>query len=168
MCVMFQKIGDIAAQTTVPRLQGSVNIDTAMEVMDIYEIDIVAVECEDHFVGVFTRGDFTRNVIRQNLNPKDTTLYEVMTINPPSVESEASVKETYEAMLTYQWDYMPVLDGRKLCGIVSMKDLGKDVMQSFEEAKAENKMIMNYIQGGESYGMADYEPEPLEATAKIK
>lgn len=162
MCIMSQKIGEIAEKTNIARLQGSVSVDTAMEVMDMYEIDIVAVECEDDFAGVFSRGDFTKSVIRQNLNPKNTTLYEVMALNPPSVEPDASVKETYEAMLAYQWDFMPVLEGRKLCGIVSIKDIGQDVIKSFEEAKIENKIIMNYIRSGESYGMADYEPKPAQ------
>lgn len=168
MCIISQKVGNIAEKTNTPRLQGSASVNTAMEVMDMYETDIVVVECEDDFAGVFSRGDFTRSVIRQNLNPKDTTLYEVMTVNPPSVDPDASVKDTYEAMLAYQWEYMPVLKGRRLCGIVSMKDIGKNVIQSFEEAKTENKMIMSYIQGGESYGIADYEHEPLETAVKAK
>lgn len=168
MCIMSQKISDLAQQVRVPRLQGSVNVNTAMEVMDIYEIDVVAVECEDYFAGIFSRSDFTRSVIRQNLNPKETTLYEVMVINPPSVETESSIKETYDAMLAYQMDHMPVLEGRKLVGLVFMKDLGRNIMQSFEETQIANKMIMNYIQGGESYGMADYETQPLAMAQKVK
>lgn len=168
MHVMSQTIGDIAGKTNVPRLQGSVSVNTAMEVMDMYEVDILAVECENDFAGVFSRGDFTRNVIRHNLNPKHTTLYEVMSINSPYVEPDISVKEAYEAMLAYQWDHMPVLEGRVLCGIVSMKDIGKDVMKSIEKAELENKMIIEYIQSGESYGMADYRHAPLAATVETK
>lgn len=156
MCIMVQKIGDLAKKSKVPRLQGSVSVWSAMEIMDMYETDITAVECERDFAGVFRRGDFDRSVLRQNLNPKETTLYEVMTLNPPSVEVEQSVKEAYEIMLAYQWDHIPVLDARTLCGVVSMRDLGKDVMKSFEETKTENEFITKYIQGGESYAIADY------------
>ena len=156
MCIMSRKIGDIAQNKYVPRLQGSVSVESAMEIMDIHEVDIVAVECENDFAGVFSRGDFNRSVIRQSLNPKETTLYEAMPLNTPFVESQQSVKETYEAMLVYQWEYMPVLEGRRLCGIVSMCDLGKDVIKSFEETRTENEMIKTYIQSGESYAIADY------------
>ena len=164
MCIMSQKIRTIAHQTNIPRLQGSVSVSTAMEIMDMYEIDLIAVECEHDFAGVFSRGDYTRSVIRQNLRPEDTTLYEVMTLNPPSIESDATIKEAYEAMLSYQWEYMPVLEGHDLCGIIAMKDISKDVLQSFENAKTENEMIMSYIHGGESYGIADYPSQQLEAT----
>lgn len=137
-------------------LQGSISAFFALEVLDIYEVDIIGVECEDEFVGVFTRSDFERNVIRRNLNPRHTTLYEVITLNPPRVPSDTSVKDTYEAMLAYQWDYMPVVDGNHLCGIVSMNDLGHSVVHSLEEMKTENDTIMDYLHGGESYAMASY------------
>ena len=156
MCITSKKIRTIAEKTKTPRLQGSVSVATAMEVMDIYEVDVIAVECEDDFAGVFGRSDFNCCVIRHHLNPKDTTLYEVMKLNAPTVEAEQSIKETYEAMVAYQSEYMPVLEGRKLCGIVFMRDLGKDVIQSFEEARTENEMIKVYIQSGESYAIAKY------------
>ncbi len=156
MCVMFQRIGDVLPANRTPCLQGSVSVTTAMGIMDIYEIDIIGVECEDDFAGVFSRGDFNRSVIRQNLNPDETSLYEAMALNPPHVEVYQSVKETYEAMLAYQWEYMPVLEGNRLRGIVSMRDLGRDVMKSFEDVRNENELIMNYIHGGESYAIANY------------
>lgn len=156
MCIMSQKIRDVAQKTKIPCLQGSMSVSAAIEIMDMYEINIVAVECENDFAGIFSRGDFNRNVIRQNLRPDETTLYEVMSLNAPSVSTEHTVKETYEAMLTCQWEHMPVLEGRKLLGVVSMCDIGKDVIKSFEDTKTENEMIMKYIQCGESYAMANY------------
>jgi predicted transcriptional regulator len=80
-----------------------------------------------------------------------------MPLNTPSVNSFQSIKETYETMLAYQWEYMPVVDGSLLYGIVSLKDLGKDVMKSFEDAKSENEIMIRYIHGGESYAIADYQ-----------
>lgn len=157
MCIVFEKIGDIAANTSIPRLQGSMNVLEAMEIMDAEQTDIIAVECEDKFVGLFTRSNFTQSVIRQNLSPQETTLYEVMTLDVPSVESDATLKETYEAMLACRLDYIPVLDGTSLCGVVAMCDLGKNVMKSYEDAKSETELIKCYIQNGESYAMARYE-----------
>lgn len=151
-----QKIGELAKRAKTPCLQGSVDTFTAIEIMDIYEIDIIGVVCEDNFAGVFSRNDYNKNVIRQRLDPKRTTLYETMTLNAPYVLSDLSIKDTYDAMIAYQWEYMPVVEDQKLCGIVAMKDLGKDIMQLYEDAVSENRMIMNYIQGGESYAMSDY------------
>lgn len=149
-------IGDIAKHLPTPRLQGSVNVLAAMEVLDLYEIDILGVECEQDFTGVFSRGDFNKHVIRRNLNPANTALYEAMQIDTPYIPANYSVRQAYDAMLTYQWEYMPVVEARALCGIVSMRDLGQNMIQSYEDIKAENEMIISYIQNGESYAMADY------------
>lgn len=157
MCIMFQEIGSIAEKIKQPTLQGSASAYMGVEVMNIYNIDIIGIECEDDFVGVFAKEDFDKHVIRRNLNPRETTLYEVMTINPPTVDSDISVKEAYETMLNYKWEHIPVLEHKRLCGIVSMRDLGKDVMSSFEKTQSQHEMVMNYIQGGESYAMAKYE-----------
>lgn len=158
MCIMFEKIGVIAEKIKQPRLQGSVTVHMAMEVMDIYEIDIIGVECEDEFAGIFSRKDFERKVVRQNLDSEETTLYEVISLNPPTVMPYMTLKEAYEAMLSYRWDYIPVVLGKKLYGIVSIADLGKNVLESFEETKNEYNLMMNYIQnGGESYAKANYD-----------
>lgn len=157
MCILSQKIGDmISTKMKTARVQGSASVDAAMEIMDMYETDVIAVECEKEFAGVFSRADFSRNVTRHNLNPMETTLYEVMSINMPSIGPEDSVKDAYETMLAYQREFMPILDGTMLIAIVSIRDLGQAVMQSYDDAKMENDMIMHYIQCGESYGTASY------------
>ena len=157
MCITKQKIGDLAQRSHAPCLQGSKSVAIAMEIMAIHNVDIIGVECKDDFAGVFSRDCFTKSVVRQNLVPTETLLYEAMYMNPPTIDANSTVKEAYEAMLSYQWEYMPVLDGNNhLGGIVSLRDLAKEVIHSFEDAKIENEMILNYIQGGESYAIADY------------
>jgi signal-transduction protein with cAMP-binding, CBS, and nucleotidyltransferase domain len=162
---MYQKIGDFSYKSGVLRLQGSVSVFSAIEIMDMYDTDIIAVECENDYAGIFTRQDFTRNVVRQNLNPKYTTLYEVMALETPIVEADATLKDAYDMMLKRKCEYLPVLDGKRLCGVVSMQDLSIDVMKSFEEAQNENEMMVRYIHGGESYGLASY-GEQLEIRTK--
>jgi len=153
---MNQKITDLVSLNKTPCLQGSASADKAILAMNSANVDIVGVACDHDFVGVFSRKDFEKHVTRRNLNPRNTTLYEVMTINPPTVQCDYTFKETYEAMLSYQWNYMPILNGSVLCGIVTISDLGHDIIKSFEEAQEANNIIMHYIQSGESYGTADY------------
>lgn len=116
-------IGDIASRVATPSLQGKTSVFAAVEVMDLYNVDIIGVECDDFFVGVFGRNDLKRLVLQRHLSPQHTLLQEVATLNTPSVPWHYSPKETYNAMLAYQWHYMPVLCGSRLCGIVSLKQL---------------------------------------------
>lgn len=158
MCIISEQIGTIARKTRTLRLQGSINVLTALEIMDIYDAEIAGIECESSFVGTFCRRDFTKDIARDRLDPENTTLYEVMALDAPSIGYDATIKDTYEKMLAEHSDYMIVLedDGRSLCGVVFLSDLGNDVIQSFEKIRAENETIIDYIRGGESYAIATY------------
>jgi CBS domain-containing protein len=158
MCITSEKIGSIARKTHTLRLQGSINVLTALEIMDMYDAEIAGIECENSFVGIFCRRNFAKNIARDRLDPENTTLYEVMALNAPSIAHDTTIKDTYEKMLADHSDYMAVLeeDGRTLSGIVFLSDLGNDVIQSFEKIRAENEIIMDYIRGGESYAIATY------------
>ena len=59
-------------------------------------------------------------------------------------------------MLSYQWDFMPVINGSRLYGIVSIHDLGQDVIKDYDQIVTEKDLIISYIQGGESYAFAQY------------
>lgn len=157
MCILSQKIGDFVKNTKTPRLQGSARVSDALEIMDNYQTTIIGVECETDFVGVFTKNDFRKHVIRRNLNPKEVTLYEVMVCNPPTIKADITVKEAYDTMIAYQWDFMPVVQEQSLQAIISLRDLSTHIMQSYEKSDAEYRMLMNYFRSGESYALASYD-----------
>lgn len=156
MSILSQRIGNLAEKIKTPRLQGSVSVLNAIKLLDAHKTDILGVECEEEFAGIFTRGNYNRMIARQNLEPEETTLYEVMSLNPPYVCHDLSIKETYNAMLAYQWEYMPVLREAKLLGIVSLRDLSQNVLQSFEVAQQENEMMLQYIRHGEAYSVFNH------------
>ena len=125
MSKMHAKIGKLLENSYTPRLQGSTTVDDALEVMDEYEVNVIGVECENDFIGLFSREDFEKQVLRRNMHPGEVTLYEVITFNPPYVTPDLSLRETHNAMLAYQWKYMPVLSGKTLLGIAVMSQLRK-------------------------------------------
>lgn len=125
-----EQIGTMVESIYTPRLQGSVCVDDAIEMMDEYEVNVIGVECESDFVGLFSRDDFEKNVIRWNLHPSETTLYETITLNPPYVTPELSIYETYSAMLAYQVNHIPVISGRTLLGIARISDLRRYINES--------------------------------------
>lgn len=156
MCRLSQQISNLLERKT-PSLQGSSTVKAAIEMMDAHEVDFVGVECEGDFVGVFTRKEFDKNVIRRNLLPEETTLYEVAFLNPPIVQEDITVKEAYSIMMSYQQEFLPVLNEKKLTGIISIRILSEYIMRAYEKSEEENRMIVNYMQRGESYGFANYD-----------
>lgn len=150
--------GQLARKMNTPCLQGSTNILTARELMEKHDVDVIGVECRSDFVGIFSRNDYTNSIIRHNLIATDTILYEAMNADPPYINEDLSIAEACDSMLLYDLDYMPVVSGKSLCGILSLNDLKlvKGLIDDCKNAIFEKDVALNYIRGGESYGLSNY------------
>lgn len=123
MYKMYRHVGSLINKMNRVALQADTSVIDALDVMEKYGIPIVSVKSEDVFIGTFSQSDFEKKVLRQNRNPRFLTLFDVMTINPPTINENNSVREAYDTMLAYQWDYMPVLNGQNVRGILSIQDI---------------------------------------------
>ncbi len=151
--------GELARKMNTPCLQGSHKVQDARDLMEAHEVDMIGVACKDKFVGTFSRKDFKNAVLRQNLKPSETILYEVMRVDPPFITEDLSITEACNAMLADHWEYMPVLSGQKFVGIISLNDLSiiRDLMDTYKHTEFEKDAVVTYIQSGESYAIASYD-----------
>lgn len=150
--------GQLARKMNTPCLQGSTNILIAREMMEKHDVDVIGVECKSDFVGIFSRTDYTNAIIRHNLVAEDTILYEAMNSDPPFINEDLSIFEACDSMLMHDLDFMPVISGRKLCGILSLNDLKlvKGLIEDCKNAIFEKDVALNYIRGGESYALSNF------------
>lgn len=80
--------------------------------------------CEgERLVGIFTERDLVRRVIAKGMDPKSTPVRAVMTIDPVTIAPDAPVREAIRIMDEGSFRYLPVVEGGKLVGIVSARDL---------------------------------------------
>ncbi len=77
--------------------------------------------------GSFLAGILTeRDVLRAAASGADLTASPVrdwMTAHPESAGPEATADEAAELMLRGGFRHLPILDGRRVCGVVSLRDL---------------------------------------------
>jgi CBS domain-containing protein len=73
--------------------------------------------------GIFTERDLLVRVVAAGLDPETTTLGEVMTANPDTIEAAAPVIDAIRRMDEFSYRHMPVLDGGRVIGVVSWRDL---------------------------------------------
>lgn len=167
MLEKYTTIGEMINEAYTPRVQGSTTVDDALELMEEYGVSVIGIECEGDFVGIFSKKDFEKKVIRWSLHPHETSLYEVVTLNPPYVSPSLSINETYNAMLGYQWEYMPVISGKTLLGIAQLTDLQAYIEETdfvalsttatettnplYEEARLEEDLIPQHAANQRSY-----------------
>ena len=58
---------------------------------------------------------------------------DVMTYDPVTIQSEDTLQDAAERMLEYQVSGLPVLDGRRLVGIITESDIFRLVIEALAE-----------------------------------
>ena len=128
-------------------------VSHALDLMESANESVIGIQNFGKFAGIFTQSDFIKRVLRHNLNPSITSVYDVMTPNPQSVAPDCGVTAAYEIMVRRGINHLPVVDRETgLRGIITEEDLRADVQDWMDKTLREYKMVMGYIHG-ESYGM---------------
>ena len=95
----------------------------AIHLMSEKNIGALLVMEGSSLVGMFTERDYTRNVILKGKSSKSTAVKEILSARVVSVEPHHSVEECMRLMTEHRIRHLPVLDGDRVVGIVSIGDL---------------------------------------------
>jgi len=105
-------------------LTASASVGDAVELMAEHEIGAVLVMTEDGLVGgIFTERDLLMRVVRPSLNPNTTPISLVMTRDVRFVSPGTTVEAAMALMHLQRHRHLLVIDGPKVYGLVSMRDL---------------------------------------------
>ncbi len=116
----------------------------AIKVMAEKNIGALMVMKDTHLVGVFSERDYTRKIALKGKSSKDTAVRDVVSTPIISVPPGATVEECMRLMTEHRVRHLPVLDGEKLLGVVSIGDLVNWTISAQHEAL--NQMA-DYISG---------------------
>lgn len=116
----------------------------ALQLMAENNVGAVMVSEAGRMVGIFTERDYCRKIILMGRSSLNTPIAEIMTKKMISVRPDQTLEECLELMTRYHIRHLPVQDGEKLIGIVSMRD----VMQMIISVKEDRiERLENYILG---------------------
>jgi CBS domain-containing protein len=93
---------------------------------------------------MFSERDYARNVVLKGKSSKDTLIKDLMSANPCYVRLDQTLDECLVLFTEKRVRHLPVLDGEKLVGIVS---IGDAVKQSLSDKEFTIKQLENYISG---------------------
>ncbi len=94
--------------------------------------------------GVFSERDFARKTVLKGKISDDTKVDELMTEALYTVKPTTRVIECMELMTDHRVRHLPVIDGDKLIGIVSIGDIVNKIIQ---DQKKHIKHLEDYITG---------------------
>jgi len=117
----------------------------ALRIMADNNIGALVVVKNDKVVGIFSERDFVRNAARKEIKSKYMVVNQLMSDFVHYVRNEQTIDECMTMMTEYRTRHLPVLDGGKLVGIVSIGDVLK---HTIEEKEFKIKNLENYISGG--------------------
>ena len=116
----------------------------ALELMAREDISSVLVMEGDALKGIFTERDYARKVILRGRNSRDTVVRELMTSQLLTVSQEQTIEDCMSLMTNKHIRHLPVLDGDKVVGLVSIGDVVKSVIAGHEETI---QQLAGYIAG---------------------
>ncbi len=120
----------------------------AIELMDQKNIGALLVMKGDKLVGMFSERDYTRKVVLRGKRSRETTVSEIMSSeNLVVTHPQEGVEKCLRVMTDKRIRHLPVVEGEKVVGIISIGDLVKWVIASQSAAIAH---LENYISGGYS------------------
>ncbi len=115
----------------------STSVKEAVRIMAKHNIGAVIVQTPRPTFGIFTQGDLLSRVVAEGKELEKTKIKEVMTESVQCAQAEDSIDDLVRIMYEENVRYLPVMDGRKLVGIISTADLFKVIFRGSEGYREE-------------------------------
>jgi CBS domain-containing protein len=100
----------------------------ALKAMADYDIGALVVLDGERLAGIFSERDYARKVILHGKASKDTPVHEIMTHKVVCVRPEQSVEECMALMTDKRIRHLPVLQDKRVIGVISIGDVVKEVI----------------------------------------
>ena len=100
---------------------------------------IIIVDNNDFPIGIFSERDYARKIILKGKSSKDTLLNEVMTKELITVTKNYKIDQCMKIMNEKGIRHLPVLENKKIVGIISIRDVLKIIMK-------EQKDLIDHLQ----------------------
>ena len=117
----------------------------AIQLLADKNVGVLMVMSGEKLVGVFSERDYTRKVVLKGRTSKETKVGEITSALVVSVTETHSVDECMRLMTEQRVRHLPVLEGGKLVGLVSIGDLVNWIISSQNVAL---EQMESYLTGG--------------------
>ena len=97
----------------------------AARLMNDRHIGSVVIIDDDRLVGIFTERDVMRRIVAERRDPASTPISEVMTSSVACGAPHTALNELRNVMRQRKIRHVPIVDGQKVLGMISIGDLNQ-------------------------------------------
>jgi CBS domain-containing protein len=116
----------------------------AIKLMAEKNVGALLVTEDDKLLGVVSERDYTRNVILKGKSSRETPVVEIMSAHPVTASPGDKVMDCMRLMTHKHVRHLPVVDGEKILGVISIGDL---VNWTISAQSAQIDQLQKYISG---------------------
>lgn len=135
----------LSQNTKIISLPPTATVAEAAVRMAENHIGSIVVMTGGSLAGIFSERDLLNRVVAKGLDPKATPLSQVMSQKVRTVDVNQSVETCFQKMEETKCRRMVIMNGDKLIGMVTMRNILEWLTQQMQE---ENIYLKKYIQGG--------------------
>jgi CBS domain-containing protein len=139
-------ISDILSHkgTNVWSISPEATVFEAIQIMADKNVGALLVTENEKLVGIVSERDYTRKVVLKGKSSRDTAVKEILSSQVIHVGPSHTVEECMRLMTDHHFRHLPVLDGDRIAGIVSIGDLVNWIISAQQSAISQ---LQTYITG---------------------
>ncbi len=130
--------------TQLFRVAPDVIVFDGLKLLAGYGVGAMVVMEHDKLVGIFSERDYTRKVALEGKNSREITIADIMTREVVSVQPTTGTRMCMSLMSQKKIRHLPVVDGNKVLGLISIRDIMDDIIADHEQTITQ---LQTYITG---------------------
>jgi CBS domain-containing protein len=125
-------VAEGAPITTLWHVRPDETVFAALETLARHEVGALVVMDGARMVGIVSERDYTRKVALQGRNSRETRVADIMTTNVYKVGPGTRTRDCMALMREKRIRHLPVVDGERVLGMISIRDLMDDLIHDHE------------------------------------
>ncbi|MBK7003477.1 MAG: CBS domain-containing protein [Rhodoferax sp.] len=113
-------------------LQPDDSVFDALKALADHNVGALMVMDEGKLVGVISERDYTRKIALAGKSSKETRVREIMSTTVVTVAPEVRTRDCLSLMSQKKIRHLPVVDGVKVFGMISIRDIMNDIIADHE------------------------------------
>jgi CBS domain-containing protein len=114
---------EIVKDRKVYSIDAGKSVLEAARYMMEHNIGALPVLRNGELAGIFSERDVLNRVVAVGRTPGSTSVAEVMSANPRTVPADETVEECLFIMREFGFRHLPIVEGKELKGLVSLRDI---------------------------------------------